>query len=146
MKRRPSARDLISLILVGAAIGTLILGVGGRIAMRIIALDAGAPAGWSLGGAATVLALGAASGAAGAAIRLLSAWLVPGPRWAETVVFGVIVALLTLRGLSPLQALSVALFAPLVLAYAVMLETLWRRAAQHGAREHVAADAASGAG
>ena len=127
MRTRPSARDWLSLIVVGAVIGMLSLGIGGRIAMRIIALTAGAPPGWSVGGTITVVALGAASGALGAVIRLFSAWVVPGPRWAETVVFAFALALLTLRGLRPVQALPLALFASLVAAYGVMLETLWVR-------------------
>ena len=141
MRTRPSARDWISLMVVGAVIGTLILGIGGRIAMRVIAMSAGTPPGWSLGGTTTVVALGAASGAAGAIIRLLSASFIPGPRWVETVVFALALALVTLRGLRPVQALPLALFAPLVVAYGVMLETLWlRRASSRASPRHVPAD------
>jgi hypothetical protein len=143
MKPRPTVRAWISLIVVGAVIGTLLLGIGGRIAMRVIALSAGAPPGWSVGGTGTVLLLGALSGVLGALIRLLSAWLVPGPRWAETAIFSLALALLTVRGLRPVQALPFALFAPLVIAYGVMLETLWRRRAGPPAEEGVAGDAAS---
>ena len=144
MKPRPAARAWLSLIVVGAVIGTLMLGIGGRIAMRIIAVSTGAPPGWSVGGTGTVLLLGALSGAAGALVRVLASWLVPGPRWMETAVFSLAIALLTIRGLRPVQALPFALFAPLVIAYGLMLETLWRRRTAGGTPEgHVTGDAAS---
>jgi hypothetical protein len=108
--------------------------------MRIIGFSAGQPATWTVGGTMSVVALGAANGALGALIRLVTAALVPGPRWLESALFGSALAFLTLRGIQPVQSLSLALFMPLVVAYAIVLETIWRR--RPHAAGHIAADAA----
>jgi hypothetical protein len=141
VRPRPTVQDWFALILLGALLGTIFLGIGGRIAMRVVAIAGGQPQVWTLLGTMTVILLGAANGALGALIRLTTAALVPGPRWFEAALFGMALALLTIRGLHPVQPLAFALFAPLVAAYAVVLETLWRRRPV-SARHDVAADAA----
>jgi hypothetical protein len=138
MRPKPSLHDWITLTTLGAALGALLLGIGGRMAMSVIALSTGQPPAWTLGGTLAVIALGAASGVAGAVIRLATAWVVPSPRWVESVLFGLAVAWLTARGLRPVQLLPLALFGPLVAAYAVTLETLWRRRANAEPRPQVA--------
>jgi len=113
--------------LVAAAIGLLVLGAGGRVAMRGIALLDGAPGAFTVEGTITVLLLGAASGALGGAIRALLDLGGRLPPAVRTALFALACLLLTLRGLRPLDANRLALFLPLVAAYVAAVELAWRR-------------------
>jgi hypothetical protein len=79
---RHGARALIDEVLLGAGLGLLVLGGGGRAVMRGIALATDAPNALSVGGTVTVLAAGAAAGAAGALLyalaRAAAAWAAGG--------------------------------------------------------------------
>lgn len=117
--------------------GTLVLGMGGRLAMRGIAHVAGQPPSFSLGGTVTVIFLGMVSGLVGALVFVgLRVGL---PRWRllRTTLFWVFLALMTLRGLLPLDTPRLVLFGPLVVIYGIALEFVWslrslrRRQAAH---------------
>lgn len=110
----------------GAVLGTLILGVGGRIAMWVIAMATSGVTGFSFGGTLTVVFLGAASGAAAGAILSVTRVLLG--RWpaAQTISFGLLLVTITLRGLRPLDTLRVALFLPLVLLLGILLPVVTR--------------------
>lgn len=111
----------------GTIIGAVVLGVGGRIAMRGIAVLSGAPPGFSFGGSLTVVALGAASGLAGALILMTLRALLP-KRWLlQTLLFYAALVLITLRGLRPVDSQRLFLFLPLVLIYGFLLRTMFRR-------------------
>ena len=58
---RSSARALIDELLLGAWLGLIVLGGGGRAVMRGIALATDAPSALTVGGTVTVLAAGAAA-------------------------------------------------------------------------------------
>ena len=113
----------------GAAIGFIILGVGGRIAMRLIALHTGARPGISLGGTTTVIAMGVVSGVAGAMIRAAAEASLPRHLSAGigSAIFAIACLLLTLRGLKPVDAARVTYFMPLTAAYIIAFEVAWRR-------------------
>jgi hypothetical protein len=113
--------------LAGIALGLSILGIGGRIAMRVIAHATNGTPAFSLGGTATVVLLGGVSGAAGGLIYAVLARLMPNWSIVRMLTFGVILVLLTLRGLSPPTPLSLALFVPLILVYGALLDQLCRR-------------------
>ena len=113
--------------LLGAAIGLPILGGGGRLAMRGIAVFTGAPGAFTAEGTLSVLLLGAASGFAGGVIYAILAALLPRKRPLRDMIFAIVLFLLTLRGLNPVTMLSLALFLPLVVAYGVLLEWAWYR-------------------
>ena len=113
--------------LVGTVVGLLILGVGGRIAMRVIAHATNATPGFSLGGTMTVVLMGAASGAAGGVIYAVLARFVSDRALIRGAVFGVILTLLTLRGTSPSTPLTLSLFLPLAWMYGAVLDYLHRR-------------------
>ena len=118
--------------LLGAAIGLPILGGGGRVAMRGIAVFTGAPGGFTAEGTLTVLLLGTASGFAGGTIYAILAALLPRKRSWRDLIFAIVLCLLTLRGLNPVTMLSLALFLPPVVVYGVLLEWAWHRmAASH---------------
>ena len=113
--------------LVGLALGLPILGVGGRIAMRIIAHATNVAPGFSLGGTMTVVSLGAVSGVAGGLIYAVLARFLPDRPVIRGVVFGIILTLLTLRGASPSTPLTLSLFLPLTLLYGALLDHIHRR-------------------
>jgi hypothetical protein len=113
--------------LLGAALGLPILGGGGRLAMRGIAVSTGAPGAFTGEGTLTVLLLGAASGFAGGAIYAILAALLPRRRSLRDTIFAIVLCLLTLRGLNPVTMLSLALFMPPVVVYGVLLEWAWHR-------------------
>jgi hypothetical protein len=125
MTAYPSLRAPI----LGMLVGLPVLGVGGRIVMRIISEVSGAPSAISLGGTITVLSAGAASGLAGGIIYGLLARFFPHGRVLRDLLFAAALVLLTLRGVNPVQPLSLSLFGPLVVAYGVLLEWVWHRAA-----------------
>jgi len=121
-----SWREWVRCSLIGSGVGAVVLGIGGRVSMRGIAVLAGAPGSFSLGGSVTVVFLGAVAGLAGALILMaLRTFL---PRWLiQTLLFYAILVLISLRGLRPLDWPRVFLFLPLVLVYGFLVRTLSRR-------------------
>lgn len=65
------ARNAAVPVLVGLAAGIVVLGIGGRIAMRVIALVTGQVPDFSLGGTLEVLVAGAWRGTLGGLIYLV---------------------------------------------------------------------------
>ena len=135
---RHETRALLREALIGAGLGLLILGAGGRAVMRAIALFAGAPAAISVGGTLTVLAAGAAAGAAGVLLhalsRMVATRVVRGRgRMRDALHLALFASLLvgvTARGLHgspPRQAMG---FWPLVLVYGVLLVRVLARRSQ----------------
>jgi len=104
-----------------------VLGIGGRTAMRGIAVLSGAPPSFSFGGSLRIVLLGALSGLVGALI-LLGLRALPPKRWLiQTILFYVVIILITLRGLRPVDTQRLMLFMPLVLVYGFLVRTLTRR-------------------
>ena len=122
----PAMRDWLRGPLLGAALGLPILGGGGRLAMHAVSLlAAGAQHSVSVQGTITVLLAGLAAGVAGGVIYAVLARVLPARRVLRDVVFGVVLVLLGLRGLNPVQPLTLALFMPVVLLYGIALERSW---------------------
>lgn len=113
--------------LAGIALGLPILGIGGRVAMRVIAHATNVAPGFSLGGTMTVVLLGGVSGAAGGVIYAVLARFLPDRAVLRALIFGVALVLLTLRGLSPATSLSLGLFLPLTLVYGALVDYSYRR-------------------
>ncbi|MEX2153140.1 MAG: hypothetical protein WD825_07355 [Gemmatimonadaceae bacterium] len=117
----PATRTLF----VGTLLGVLILGVGGRIAMAMITASAGGAPRFTLGGTMTVVALGGASGFAGAVIALTCQFatrrLVPALQWVQHVLLAVMLLLVTMRGLRGTPAGAHWYFYALVAVYGVAL-------------------------
>lgn len=111
----------------GAVLGLLLLGVGSRVAMHGVALLAGGPGGFTLGGTATVLFLGVVSGLAGALVFLVLGLVFPRRPGLRTAMFWTFLILITLRGLKPLDRTRLLLFVPLVVAYGMAFQALWGR-------------------
>ena len=115
--------------LLGAAVGLPVLGVGGRLVMRAIAVLTNVPPDFTAQGSFAVLLSGTASGAGGGALYALLAWLLPRHRPLRGALFAAALVLLTLRGLHPVSQLPLLLFMPLTLLYGALLELVWHRSA-----------------
>ena len=87
-------------------------------------------------GTITVLLAGLAAGIAGGVIYALLARVLPARRLLRDVLFAVILELLTLRGLSPVSALALSLFMPVVALYGVALERAWHARSHSSRRLH----------
>jgi hypothetical protein len=127
---RTAAERWLFGLLLGAGAGLLVLGVGGRIAMRAIAIANGVPPGFTIGGTATVVFLGAANGGGGGVLYALLYRLLPRSRLLRGALFAVALVLLTLRGLRPVQPLALEWFMPLALVYGAIVDvayTAWYR-------------------
>lgn len=123
----PRVRAALLTLLAGGGLGALILGVGSRVAMRVIAQETTGVTGFSLGGSLTVVFLGAVSGAVAALILLGARALLRRRPPATTLVFWLLLLAITLRGLRPLDELRVVLFLPLVAVFGVLLQwSTWR--------------------
>ncbi|HYT64398.1 MAG TPA: hypothetical protein VEL50_10880 [Gemmatimonadales bacterium] len=120
-------RDWLRYSLIGAGVGAVVLGIGGRLAMRGIAVLSGAPPSFTFGGSLRVVLMGALSGLGGAWIlKVLRFFLTR--RWLiQTLLFYAIIVLITLRGLKPVDSQRLVLFLPVVLLYAFLVRVLTRR-------------------
>lgn len=99
---RGFALPLLRRGLLGAALGALVLGVGGRLAMRVVGLALGQPIGFTVEGSLTVVAMGALAGAAGTLLHAIAnavATRVGGGAIVRLGLFAALLALATLRGL-----------------------------------------------
>lgn len=138
-RSRPALRHIGATLVTGIVAGGIVLGLGGRVAMRAIAIRNGTPGILTPSGTLTVILAGIASGLGGGVLYLIASAVAqrtaPRHPWVRRVLFGILLALITLRGLHPVQPLSLALFGPLVLLYAAVIEvvTLRRAATTHDA-------------
>ena len=127
----------------GGAVGLTVLGVGGRVAMRLIALASHAPPTFSPSGTTTVLAAGLASGAAGGLLYATICHFLPRRRWARSALFAAALVLLTLRGLHPVRPLALNLFMPLALAYGAIVDVAYGASQRRRTTERAAPGPAS---
>ena len=111
----------------GIAIGLLVLGIGGRVAMRVIAHATNVAPAFTTSGTMAVVGLGAVSGLAGGLIYAVLARFLPNRAVVRSLLYGTILVLITFRGLSPATALSIGLFMPLVLLYGGLIDYAYRR-------------------
>lgn len=125
--RRPNASDWGAGVIAGTALGAVILGVGGRAGMRVIAIAQGQAPSFSLEGSIVVVLLGAAAGAVVGVLFLLSRVASPRRRPLRVALFWVLVAAFVFRGLDPITTLNVAVFAPLFLLHGTLLFAYWCR-------------------
>ena len=129
---RPSKHDWFVASLLGLGIGALILGIGGRIAMRGIVLMAGGSPGFSWGGTLTVIMLGLLSGLAGALVLVAVRFLLPARPLVGGMLFWAFLIFAAMRGLHPVNPQRLLLFMPLILLYGITLQVLWSQVASGG--------------
>ncbi len=119
---RPLTRDLVG----GAILGAIVLGVGGRLAMREITLVEGRAHIASVVGTLTVVAGGAGFGLIAGAVRAgVDRWLGGWPVRRRALLFAVLCVAIALTILTPWTVSRLALFTPLVLVFAAAFER-WR--------------------
>lgn len=125
------AHPISRTLLLGTLLGLIILGAGGRAVMAgIIALAGGTPR-FTLGGTLTVVMLGAVSGFAAAVMaiisRAVSRRFAPTYRWLEYAMLGVLLLLVTMRGLRGTAQAGSEYFYVLVAVFAVAFVLARRR-------------------
>lgn len=120
-------RSLPTALALGAAVGAVFLGVGGRVAMRIFALMTERAPGWSFEGSLTVVFFGAVFGMIGGLLLWLGRRYFRSSPLARGALFWIPLTLLYLRVLSPLNNDSLVAFTPFVVAYGVVLYRVWCR-------------------
>jgi hypothetical protein len=116
-------------LLRGALLGLLVLGIGGRLLMRVIAHMEGRVPAFTLPGTTTVVFAGTAAGLLAGLIYYLLRRFVRRP-WIRTAGFITICELVSWRGVHGLLPLPQAMFMTLALVYLVIVDALGR----HGAR------------
>ena len=119
--------DWLAGFLLGTALGVVVLGIGGRIAMRGIALYLGQRPGLTLGGSLTVVFLGALCGAGGGVLLVLTRLLFPRRSFVRAGLFWTVSLLVTLRGLRPVDPVKLVAFVPPVLVFGAFLYLVWCR-------------------
>jgi hypothetical protein len=121
--------ELKSDLIRGTLIGLIILGVGGRLLMRVIAHMEGRVPAFSPGGSITVVFAGTVAGALAGLIYYLLRRFIHKP-WVRTAAFIAICELISWRGVSGLLPLPQAMFMTLALVYLVIIDFLGRRSYQ----------------
>lgn len=114
--------DWLQGVLLGAAFGTVVLGVGSRWAMHEMALLQGQPGGFTAGGTMTVIFMGAVSGVVGALVLLATRTWLRAYRLTRNAIYWAFLIAISLRGLNPIDADRLLLFMPLVLLYGAALQ------------------------
>lgn len=120
-------RSLAIAVTLGAGVGAVFLGVGGRIAMYLFAVLEGRATGWTVGGSMTVVFMGAAWGTPGGLLLWAGRRWFPRSAAARGVTFWIPLTLLYLSGLRPLNGDSLMAFTPFYLAYGVVLYRMFCR-------------------
>jgi hypothetical protein len=122
---RRGTEPVVRALLLGAAVGFVVLGIGGRLAMRAIAVANHVPAGFTFDGTTTVVLLGVVSGIAGALLYALLHRYIQRRRLVRSALFTLALVLLTLRGLRPIQPLALEWFMPLAVAYGAIVDVVY---------------------
>ena len=116
---RSFLRSLIQPVVTGAIVGFVVLGIGGRVMMRIIAIWEGrVPVLTS--GTITVLFMGVVAGVAGGVIYGILRWWVKQPV-VQFSVYLAICVLFTWRGVNELLFRPKLLFVAITIVYCVLL-------------------------
>jgi hypothetical protein len=122
----PAGSRWAFLLIVGFALGALLLGLGGRVAMRGVAYLNKATPTFSLGGTLTVVLWGAFAGVVGSLMYGLLVRRLPNRTFARGLTFCTVLVLLTLVVMNP-PWLSLPLFLTPSVAYGLLLHHLYRR-------------------
>ncbi len=93
---RHHIKKLTAGLLAGAMVGTVVLGIGGRLIMRIIALIGGVTPGASLGGSLEVIAFGSLTGILAAIGYTLLRRILPGKTWLKGIPLGLLIYVILL--------------------------------------------------
>jgi hypothetical protein len=112
--------------LMGALVGLPILGVGGRILMRVIAHWEGRVPAFSVGGTITVLFMGTMAGVAGGAVHGILRRLINSMP-ARNILFAIVCTAFTWRAVNALLPRPRLMFVALTFAYIIVMELITAR-------------------
>ena len=134
--------ELRSSLIRGTLLGLLILGVGGRLLMRVVAHMEGRAPAFTPEGSLAVVFYGGLAGAFSGLVYYVLARFVNKP-WLRTAAFILICGLIALRGVSGLLPVPQLMFVALALVYLVIMDVLGRRRyeSRRSAAPHVEATA-----
>jgi hypothetical protein len=118
----------------GTLVGLVILGVGGRLLMRVVAHMEGRVPAFTPEGTIAVVFYGTVAGAFAGVIYHLLGRFVKNP-WVRTAAFFAICGLVSWRGVSGLLPVPQAMFMSLALAYLVIVDVLGRLATRVNPRQ-----------
>src|SRR5215210_8057706 len=113
----------------GTLLGLVILGIGGRLLMRVVAHMEGRVPAFTPEGSVAVVFYGTVAGVFSGLIYHLLRRFVHRP-WVRTVAFIAICELISWRGVSGLLPVPKAMFMTLALAFLVIVDFLGRRAGE----------------
>ena len=118
--------ELRTWLIRGALVGLVVLGIGGRLLMRVIAhMEHRALFVFTVEGTLTVVFAGTVAGLFAGLIYYLARRFLTRP-WARTVVFVVICELVTWRGVHGLLPVPQLMFMGLSLVYLAIIDTMGR--------------------
>jgi len=127
MEWRGRGRELVGWLWRGALVGLVVLGVGGRVLMRVIAhMENRTEMVLTGGGTLTVIFAGTVAGLASGLIYFLIRRFVQSPL-VRTLLFIVIIELIAWRGVSGLLPKPKLMFMTLALVHIVIVDLLGRR-------------------
>ena len=118
--------EIKSDLLRGTLLGLLILGIGGRLLMRVVAHMEGRVPAFTPEGSAAVVFWGTVAGAFSGLIYHLLRRFVHKP-WVRTISFIAICELISWRGVSGLLPVPQAMFMALAFVFLVLVDILGRR-------------------
>ena len=124
---RPSIVDWLQGTVLGAVAGAVILGAGGRLAMRGVAIVQEWTLSFSVAGSATVVMMGTVAGIVGAVILLVLLSIPRLPGLVRAAVFWGAAVLITLWILQPVDRDRVMMFTPVVLLYGLVQQLSLKR-------------------
>jgi len=123
-------RTLPLALALGTASGALLLGLGGRLVMRLFVVATGRPGAFSVRGTLTVVFAGAVAGFVGGALFwTVGRWL-PRRPLLRGLAFGLLCFAIASPGIRPPQLLTFGLFAPFFLGYGLVVAYAWARIAR----------------
>jgi len=124
--------DFRSTLIRATLLGFLILGIGSRLLMRVVALMQGTPGGWTFEGTLTVVLLGTVSGLGAGVIYYLLRRFVD-RAWVRTAAFIAICGLISWRGVHGVPPVQQTMFMALAVAYLILVDILGRLATRASA-------------
>ena len=122
-------RSLLPSVVAGTLVGFVVLGIGGRLMMRIIAHWEGRVPAFTPSGTFTIVMMGVTAGLAAGTVHGILQRSIP-RAWIQIAVFLVFCILFTLYGVKELLPRPKMLFVAITLVYVILVEIITRQRAR----------------